>query len=360
MNEHYCAIVGLGGMGNWHRELILGEGVWNDHQCGPLEHLHLAGCFDIREDRQAYARSVGLEPYASLETLLMDEKVDIVVCATPNDIHKDIVMRALEAGKNVVCEKPAALNSAQFQQMMDKAKQTGKLLMVHQNRRWDEDFLAIKNLYEQGWIGELFRIESRVHGSRGIPGDWRKTPEHGGGMVLDWGVHLLDQALMMIPEKVTQVYASFTNVTNERVEDGFTAELTFENGLVFVAEVGTNNFIALPRWYVLGRDGSAVLSNWHEQGKMVRVTDRRRNDAVPVRTAAGLTKTMAPRTKDTVNEELLPKVPGDIRDFYRNVMLVLEHKAEPVITLEQVNRVMLLMEAVFRSARQHETVSFEK
>ena len=114
-----------------------------------------------------------------------------------------------------------------------------------------------------------------------------------------------------------RVYASFTNVTNERVEDGFTAELTFENGLVFVAEVGTNNFIALPRWYVLGRDGSAVLSNWHEQGKMVRVTDRRRNDAVPVRTAAGLTKTMAPRTKDTVNEELLPRVPGDIRDFYR-------------------------------------------
>ena len=53
-------------------------------------------------------------------------------------------------------------------------------------------------------------------------------------------------------------------------------------------------------------------------------------------------------------------MPGDIRDFYRNVMLVLEHKAEPVITLEQVNRVMLLMEAVFRSARQHETVSFEK
>lgn len=74
------------------------------HQCGPLEHLHLAGCFDIREDRQAYARSVGLEPYASLETLLMDEKVDIVVCATPNDIHKDIVMRALEAGK-MLCVK---------------------------------------------------------------------------------------------------------------------------------------------------------------------------------------------------------------------------------------------------------------
>lgn len=267
MREHYCAIVGLGGMGNWHRELIKGEGSWNDRACGPIEHLHLAGSFDIRGERQAYARSVGLHTYGCLEELLSDEKVDIVLCATPNDVHKEIVLRALEAGKNVVCEKPAALNSAQLQQMMDKAVQTGKFLTVHQNRRWDEDFLAVKNLYDHGWMGTPFRIESRVHGSRGIPGDWRQKPERGGGMVLDWGVHLLDQALMMVPEKVVRVYASFTNITNERVEDGFTVELTFENGLVFVAEVGTNNFIALPRWYVLCQGRYGADSKLERAGK---------------------------------------------------------------------------------------------
>ena len=233
-------------------------------------------------------------------------------------------------------------------------------MTVHQNRRWDEDFLAVKNLYDHGWMGTPFRIESRVHGSRGIPGDWRQKPERGGGMVLDWGVHLLDQALMMVPEKVVRVYASFTNITNERVEDGFTVELTFENGLVFVAEVGTNNFIALPRWYVLCRDGTALIQNWNEQGKMVYVTDRQHNDAVPVRTAAGLTKTMAPRTKDTFSEQPLPQVQADIRDFYRNVMAAIEHKAEPVVKLEQVKRVMLLMEAVFRSAQMHQSVPFEE
>lgn len=82
MREHYCAIVGLGGMGNWHRELIKGEGSWNDRACGPIEHLHLAGSFDIRGERQAYARSVGLHTYGCLEELLSDEKVDIVLCAT--------------------------------------------------------------------------------------------------------------------------------------------------------------------------------------------------------------------------------------------------------------------------------------
>ena len=67
MREHYCAIVGLCGMGNWHRELIKGEGSWNDRACGPIEHLHLAGSFDIRGERQAYARSVGLHTYGCLE-----------------------------------------------------------------------------------------------------------------------------------------------------------------------------------------------------------------------------------------------------------------------------------------------------
>ncbi len=82
-------------------------------------------------------------------------------------------------GRMLCAKKPAALNSAQLQQMMDKAVQTGKFLTVHQNRRWDEDFLAVKNLYDHGWMGTPFRIESRVHGSRGITG--RLEAEAGSG-----------------------------------------------------------------------------------------------------------------------------------------------------------------------------------
>ncbi|MFQ9800616.1 MAG: hypothetical protein ACLR23_18725 [Clostridia bacterium] len=71
--------------------------------------------------------------------------------------------------------------------MIDASKETGKLFVVHQNRRWDEDYLTIKKIYEEHLLGNVYRIESRVHGSRGIPGDWRGEKEHGGGMVLDWG-----------------------------------------------------------------------------------------------------------------------------------------------------------------------------
>jgi predicted dehydrogenase len=349
-------------MGNWHRELI-NEGAWFDGKKFDggkgFENLSVSGSYDIAEVRQQFARDRGLKAYGSLEELLGDSAVDIVLVSVPNELHKSMVLKALAAGKHVVCEKPAALNSGELREMIDASRKAGKVFAVHQNRRWDEDYLTAKKIYDEKILGEVFRIESRVHGSRGIPGDWRGLPEHGGGMVLDWGVHILDQALQMIPGKIKKVYATFTHVTNELVDDGFYAEMTFENGLVYLAEVGTSNFINLPRWYILGRDGTALMEDFTPAGKIVRVTDWSKNDAVPIRTAAGLTKTMAPRTKETIKEEALPIVKSDIRDFYRNYLKTLDGTESLVVSLESVMRNMLLMEAIFRSVKEGGPVVFE-
>ncbi|MDR3172912.1 MAG: Gfo/Idh/MocA family oxidoreductase [Treponema sp.] len=361
MKKHNLAIIGLGGMGNWHRELI-NEGTWFDGkrlEGKGFENLTVRGSYDIDDARQRFAVEHGLRAYGSMEELLGDGEADIVLVSVPNELHKPMVLKALEAGKHVVCEKPAALNSAELGEMIDASRKAGKVFAVHQNRRWDEDYLTAKKIYDEKILGEVFRIESRVHGSRGIPGDWRGLPEHGGGMVLDWGVHILDQALQMIPGKVKKVYAVFTHVTNELVDDGFYAELTFENGLVYLAEVGTSNFINLPRWYILGRDGTALMEDFSPKGKIVRVTDWSKNDAVPIKTAAGLTKTMAPRTKETIKEEALPLVKSDIRDFYRNFLKAVEGQEALVVSLDSVMRNMLLMEAIFRSVKEGVPVTFE-
>jgi len=267
----------------------------------------------------------------------------------------------MEAGKNVVSEKPVTLCSADLAVMREASERTGKFFTVHQNRRWDEDFLTVKNVLAEGKLGEVFRIESRVHGSRGIPGDWRQEPEHGGGMVLDWGVHLLDQALLLFPgEKLETVYATLTNVTNQICDDGFTADLGFANGIHVLVEVGTSNFISLPRWYVLGADGTAVIQDFGRDGKIVCATGVNEGDVVPVITAAGLTKTMAPRREDTIRTEEMPWADSDIRDFYKNVMAVIEGKEEPKIKLDEVARVMRLMEAIFESAKTRQVVTFEE
>ena len=292
--------------------------------------------------------------------MLADESIDVILVATPNDTHRPIALRAMEAGKNVIVEKPATLSLKELTELEDMAGKTGRFLTVHQNRRWDEDLLTVREILKDQTMGEIFRIESRVHGSRGIPGDWRKEKAHGGGMVLDWGVHLFDQIFRLTGERrLKRVYATLTNVTNQEVDDGFTAVLRFEGGLEVLVEVGTNNFISLPRWYVLGENGSAVVEDWDLSGKIVKAFSEEEKEIVPVRTAAGLTKTMAPRREDTIRVEELPRVPGDIADFHRNVAAVLLRGEEPAVKLPEVKRVMCLMETVFESAEKNHVMDFE-
>lgn len=341
------AICGMGGMGNWHRETI-----------GKIPELHLVGSFDVRPERQKFAEEHGVRAYGSWQELLDDPSVDIVTIATPNDLHRPLAIQALHAGKNVVVEKPAALDEAEFKAMADVAEATGMLLTVHQNRRWDDDYRTAKAVYESDAIGPVFRIESRVLGSRGIPGDWRQLPEKGGGMILDWGVHLLDQMLQMVKEPVRTVYATVDHVTNELVDDGFYADLSFASGLLAHVEVGTSHFVGKPRWGVYGRDGSAEIE-WGSKGRIVCVTDRSKQDAVPIVTAAGLTKTMAPRTADTIKTLPLPPVQADILDYYRNVMDAIDGLAEIEVKVPEVLRVLRLMETIKRSAELGQVLPFE-
>lgn len=348
-NKIVYGLIGFGGMGKWHTEIL--ENV---------PEIELAGIYDIKEEKRKLAEEAGFHTYETEEAMLADESIDVILVATPNDTHRPIALRAMEAGKNVIVEKPATLSLKELTELEDMAGKTGQFLTVHQNRRWDEDLLTVREILKDQTMGEIFRIESRVHGSRGIPGDWRKEKAHGGGMVLDWGVHLFDQIFRLTGERrLKTVYATLTNVTNQEVDDGFTAILRFEGGLEVLVEVGTNNFISLPRWYVLGENGSAVVEDWDLSGKIVKAFSEEEKEIVPVRTAAGLTKTMAPRREDTIRVEELPRVPGDIADFHRNVAAVLLRGEEPAVKLPEVKRVMRLMETVFESAEKNHVMDFE-
>ena len=346
MEKVKVAVIGYGGMGGWHCNKIQS-----------IEEVELAGVYDILPERNGVAEEKGIHAYSTMDELLADPEVKIVTVAIPNQLHKDVCIKAMAAGKNVVCEKPVALNHEELQAMIDASKKYNVIFTVHQNRRWDEDYQTLRHIYEAGTLGKVFRIESRVHGSRGIPGDWRNQKECGGGMVLDWGVHLLDQIMQMIPKKLLSIYAQLSYVTNENCDDGFTITLKFEDDLVVIVEVGTSNFINLPRWYMLGENGSAIIENWAMDGKIVMVSDWEKRDAVPVVTAAGLTKTMAPRTAETIKEYPLPKQHCDVADFYRNLVKAINGEEEQLIKHEELMRVMKLMEAIFESAEQNKVIT---
>lgn len=343
------AIIGYGGIGSWHAKLLKS-----------IPEADLKGIYDILPERAEAARKDGIYAYDAYEAVLEDKNAEIVIIAIPNDLHHDISIRAMDAGKHVICEKPVALNSAELQEMLDAAAKNKVVFTVHQNRRWDEDYLIAKQLYDNKTLGKVFNIETRVHGSRGIPGDWRNAKKHGGGMVLDWGVHLIDQILMMLADrKLLSLYAAMSFVTNEEVDDGFKILLNYEDNLSCHIEVGTSNFISLPRWYVEGENGTAIIEDWSLNGRIVMVSDWEKRDAVPVVTSAGLTKTMAPRTMETIREYKLPKVASDVKDYYRNVIKAIEGKEEIIVKQPEVMRSMHVMEAVIKSAQTNQVVCFK-
>lgn len=340
------AIVGYGGQGAWHAS-----------HAQKSDCIELAGIYDINPKRMEAARASKIRTYSSFEEVLADNTLDIVVCATPNDSHTDIVVRSLLAGKNVVCEKPVVIDIADFDKMLLAEKKSGKLLTVHQNRRWDVDFLAMKSIARSKEIGEFINIESRIHGSRGIPSDWRCHKEQGGGMLLDWGVHLIDQALQLIPEKIVSVYCRMDYITTKEVDDGIKLTIVFESGKSALIEVGTYNVISMPRFYLRAEQGSAIIEDWRKKCKVAKLKAWCEKDVLPVQTAAGITKTMAPRDEITVDSYELDIPVSDVHDFYRNFVRAIDGDEQQLVKNTEVLRVLKVMAAAFESDAKGAVIS---
>ncbi len=350
-----AAVIGYGGMGSWHVRKMRQQ---------MTDDVEFIGIYDINPVRAEAAEADGVHAFPSREALLSDDRIDFVVVATPNNFHREIVIDALAHGKHVISEKPVTTSSAELEKMIAASKQYNRIFTVHQNRRWDPDFLTIRKIYDGNMLGRIFRIESRVHGSRGVPGDWRNHKQFGGGMVLDWGIHIIDQPLTLMGDtKIKSVYAITDYITTDDCDDGFKLELKFENGLEYHAEVGTSNFIEMPRWYVLGENGSAIIRNWDLEGEIVMVSDWENRDAVPIQAGVGLTKTMAPRTDDTIRKYPLPHVENkgfdDRSEFYRNFIATLRGEETQHVTHDQQRRLIRLVEALFTSAEENKVVYFE-
>ena len=342
--KHKLGVIGYGGMGSYHHTKILKpEGI-----------AYTAAC-DVQPARLEKAKAAGLEVFADYREFLEKADVDAVLVATPNHIHFELAMAALQHGKHVICEKPATLNAGQWENLMEEAKKRNLLLTSHQNRRMDKDYRIIRKILEDGTLGEVFRLESRVEGSRGIADTWRRQKEFGGGMLYDWGVHLLDQLLYMVPGKVTSVFMRQQHLIPSDADDNFRLELEFDTGLSALVEIGTCNFIMHPLWYVLGRKGSAQIDYWDLQGKIVQLTNEsvKWEDEIKPN-IAGPSITMAPRAEDTVRVLPLPEVEIDKGFFYRNFAAALEGKEPLCVKPEETLRVMQVIDLAFASAETNQ------
>jgi len=345
------AIIGYGGMAGYHEKKIKSV----KEQGFDVD---VIGVYDIDPARLEIAREHGLIAYESADALFADKNVDAVLIATPNNFHCEYTVRAANAHKHIISEKPITLSSREAKQMYDAAKKNGVLFEVHQNRRWDKDFVTVKKLYEQGTLGKVYRFESRVMGSNGIPGEWRRKKACGGGMILDWGVHMIDQALYMVKEKITDIYCRTSYILGEDCDDGFELNIGFESGLVYRIVVGTNTFIPLPRWQVYGTDGTATVKDWNAANgcQYTLVKERVEKDLKGIEAGNGFTKTMSPRSEKSITNYSIPLDEPDFIGFYQKFIEAAKGNEEPFVKEAEVMRVMKVMELAFESARTNTVI----
>ena len=344
-------IIGYGGMAMWHHDSIK-----------TLENITVTGAYDIREEAVEKIIGNGLKSYGSAMELCSDPQIDIVLVSTPNDSHKKFSIMALQGRKHVICEKAVTLNSAELEEIISVSEANGKVFSVHQNRRWDVDYIKMRKILEQGILTNPYYIESRVQGSRQNLHGWRGYAANGGGMIYDWASHMIDQILCMFPDKVISVDAHLHQIHSNEVDDNSSVMIRLESGVSVLINIAMNCFIKQPRWHMCCADGTAIIHDWDGDGMIVKLnedTSEMTWDEEIVYTAAGPTRSMAPRPKETTTDLPLPEAKTDWLDYYRNICDVIENNAELIVKPRQSLRVMKVIDAIFESNRLKQSVKCE-
>ncbi len=335
-------IIGFGNQGQWHADSIRER----------VPEIRVIGAYDIKEERATEIAKRNLKRFTSPAEVWACKEADVVLVSTPNNFHKEYCIAALEAGKNVVCEKPVTMNSEELEEILAVAKETGKQFTVHQNRRWDADYRVVKNIIDKNVVGKPYFIDSRLFGCKGLPGDWRSAKVSGGGMLYDWSVHLIDQMLDLIDSEPESVFVDAVKVRFPEVDDCNKILVKFKNGVRYQIVVDSWCYIGENRWHICGDDGTAVVPVWGDvKGKIIKANIKEIGwEEGFVFTSNGRSSTMAPRPVEKLQtfDAPVPELPP-WEEFYHNFTASIEGRDKPIVTHEQIRLVMKVLDACFRS-----------
>jgi len=249
-----AAVVGYGpafGMGKYHAESMKATGV-----------IEVVAVCDPDPKRLKAARNEmgDVRTYDDVRKLAKDKDVQLAAVVVPHNVHCAVALPLLKAGKHVVVEKPFALTIKECDRMIEAAEKAGVTLSVFHNRRQDGDFLAVKDIISQGYIGDVFHFEA-TSGGYSRPGEWwRSNKKISGGLFYDWGAHFVDWVLQLMPGKIKTVSGQFQkrvwkHTTNE---DHVEAYVKFDSGAIAHIQLSDIAAASKPKWYILGTEGAIV------------------------------------------------------------------------------------------------------
>ncbi|MGD8202392.1 Gfo/Idh/MocA family oxidoreductase [Ornithinimicrobium sp. W1679] len=306
------------------------------------------------QERHPDARVVG-----SVEELLARADLDVVVVTTPNATHVPLALRVLRSGRHVVVDKPVAPTTAQARALATAAAEHGRVCIPFHNRRWDGDFLTVRDLVTRGRLGPLLRVEIRWERWRPQPSspgrEWKDDPSPGaaGGVHYDLGPHVVDQAMLLLGRPST-VYAELATRRPQAraVDDAFLA-LTFPDGAV--AHLTTSLTVGgpLPRFHVVGRDATYVGASTMDPQWGVALAEGR----IPAGPSWGRVEESGWGTLQAgERSEVVATLPGDHGAFYRGVAETVLTGAPPPVALDEAVSGLQVLEAARRSADEGRVV----
>ena len=291
---------------------------------------------------------------ADAQALLDDPGIELVVVTTPNDTHFALAKAALAAGKHVVVDKPFANSAAEAEELVALAAARGRVLSVFHNRRWDGDFLTVKRLRDAGRLGEVKLYEAQWDRFRpGIRQSWHEDAGPGGGVLIDLGPHLIDQALVLfgVPEAVTGDVVAQRD--GSLVDDYF--ELTLHYGRVR-AVLSSSSIVAAPRprFAVHGTAASFVKHGLDPQEGHLRAGGRADDPGYGIEDAAMHGELIAgDGARETVASER-----GDYRRFYAAVAHAIADGGSPPVSPGDAVAGLRIIELARQSAQEQRTLPY--
>jgi predicted dehydrogenase len=318
--------------------------------------LHLAAILQ-RSGTEAAEKYPDVRIVRTLDELLAIEEIRLVVIATPNETHYPFARRCLEAGRDVVVDKPFTTTFDEAASLVQMAKSASRLLTVYQNRRYDGDFQAIRQLVAAGTLGRIVRFETSYDRYRPQLklGAWRETQRPGSGILLDIGPHLIDHALVLfgLPEAVTADIR--VERENAVADDAFDIMLHYSKGMRAVLSSSILAAAPRPRFVLFGTQASFLKQTFDPQEGNLR------RGFIPTDAAWGVEPeenwgVLTVPAGDAFRQRRIPSAACDYRDYYANVRDAILGSATPAVTPEYALDVMRMLELARKSSEKRCTI----
>lgn len=301
-----------------------------------------------RSKKTAAQRYPDIISYNTIDELLADDEIELIVVNTPNNTHYDLATQALKAGKHVLIEKPAADSNSEVRALFDLACEKNKQVLIYQNRRWDSDFLSVKQVIDSGELGDLIEVTFRFDRYKPVlsPKAFKETSDAGAnGLVYDLGPHLLDQLISLFGKPLSFNKFKAAHREGSQVDDYFFFQLSYPNGLNVMAASNLLTAQPVPAFILHGTKGTYIKDRVDVQELQLD------QDMEPTDPHYGVEDNGAEGELTTINDDgsknikIIPSVKGDYTGLFEAVYQSIRNNVPYPITQENILTQMELLEA---------------